>query len=226
MTGQTQSNRNAQDSLAAALSSYRDGVIRQAPADVLQVMASAQEALVASGIEESALKVGDTAPDFTLNDSNGRPTTLYSLLKKGPVVLSFFRGGWCPYCTLEARALNAALPEITAQGARLIAISPETEEATRETIQHFDAHFTVLPDTEGTVCARFGLTFTLPDSLLEVYKGFDIDIAAHNGNDRGELPIPATYVIGVDGKVAASHVSADYTTRMEPSEIVAALKAL
>jgi peroxiredoxin len=226
MTNPTRTSPHGEGTLAAALAEQFEGFLAQAPKEVAELILGAVRDLAASGIEERALKVGDTAPDFTLNDIHGNPVTLSDLLRQGPVVVSFFRGGWCPYCKLEARALNAALPEITALGARLVSISPESNEATRETIRNFDMRFQVLPDTTGEVLDAFGLRFALTDEVKALYRGFGTDLAAVNATGRWELPIPATYVIGTDGKVVAAKVSVDYTTRMEPSAIIAALKAL
>lgn len=226
MASETQSTNQGEDSLSAALAAQLEGLLTQASKEVADTLLGATRELAASGIEERALGVGDMAPDFTLEDIDGNPVTLSGLLRQGPVVISFFRGGWCPYCTLEARALNRAVPEITALGARLISISPESNEAAKETIKHFDAGFTVLPDLTGEVVERFGLTFTLPEAVQAVYRQFEIDLPAVNANGRWELPIPATYVIEPGGRVVAAHAKADYTTRMEPSEIIGALKAL
>lgn len=201
----------------------REGMLAQMPPEVVDKMARSGRALAASGLAERAVGVGDTAPDFALPAARGGTVRLSELLSRGPVVVSFFRGGWCPYCTLEAGALKRAVPEIERLGASLVAIAPQTEEANRETDAGWSPGFPLLADAGGGVAARYGLLYPLDDTLREVYRGFGVDLEKANGNDRWELPIPATYVVGTDGTVRAAYVHTDYTTRMEPAAILAAL---
>jgi len=192
----------------------------------LSVMDQATAQIAASGLAESSLGVGATVPDFSLPVATGAMVSLSALLTKGPVVLAFYRGGWCPYCSTELRALQAKLPEIMAAGATLVAISPQTPDNSLSTAEELDLAFTVLSDEGNHVAESFGLVFELPESLREVYQGFGIDLPAANGDTTFRLPLPATYVIGADGIVAWRFADADYTKRAEPDDVIAILEAL
>ncbi len=187
------------------------------------MMDKATEDLVKSGIADRSLKVGDRVSEFTLTNAVGKEITLRSLLAEGPVVISFYRGQWCPYCNLELRALQKALPEIIANGASLVAISPQTPDNSLSTAEKNELTFEVLSDVGNKVAREFGLVFTLPEELRPIYEGFGVDLLAHNGDKTFELPLPATYVVAADGKVISAFVDPDYTKRLEPEEIVAAL---
>lgn len=193
------------------------------PTQVLDVMDRATAEVAASGIADSCLGVGSRVPEFTLPDANGVAVSLASKLAEGPVVLTFYRGGWCPYCSTELRALQARLPEIAAAGATLIAISPETPDNSLSTAEKLDLTFTVLSDEGNRVAESFGLVVVLPEALREIYQGFGIDLPAANGDDTFRLPIPATYVIRTDGTIAWSFADPDYTNRADPDDVITAL---
>jgi len=194
--------------------------------ETLSVMDQATAQIAASRLAESSLGVGAAVADFSLPVATGAMVSLSALLIKGPVVLAFYRGGWCPYCSTELRALQAKLPEIMAAGATLVAISPQTPDNSLSTAEELDLAFTVLSDEGNHVAESFGLVFELPESLREVYQGFGIDLPAANGDTTFRLPLPATYVIGSDGIVAWRFADADYTKRAEPDDVIAILEAL
>ena len=198
----------------------------QMPDDVKAQMTAAAEALANSGILAQSLNVGDKIPDVTLPDATNQWVSLPTLLKTGPLVISFYRGGWCPYCNLELRALQQALPEIQAQGATLVAISPETPDNSLSTTEKHDLAFPVLSDEKNRVANAFGLVFTVPEALRPIYDSFGIDIPAYNGDDSFELPLPATYVVATDGTIVHAFVNTNYQQRQDPEGIVAALKQL
>ncbi|HUX03409.1 MAG TPA: peroxiredoxin-like family protein [Acidimicrobiales bacterium] len=201
------------------------GRARLAP-DVLSVIDEATAHLGSSGLVEASLNVGAVAPDFSLPVATGAMISLSSLLIKGPVVLAFYRGGWCPYCSTELRALQAKLPEITAAGATLVAISPQTPDNSISTAEKFELAFPVLSDQGNAVAESFGLVFSLPESLRELYRGFGYDLPAVNGDATFRLPLPATYVIESNGVIAWRFADADYTKRAEPDDVIAILEAL
>ncbi|MEM6717142.1 MAG: peroxiredoxin-like family protein, partial [Cyanobacteria bacterium P01_C01_bin.147] len=140
--------------------------------------------------------------------------------------IAFYRGGWCPYCNLELKALQNALASIQETGAALVAISPETPDNSLTTQEKNELAFPVLSDLDNQVARQFGLVFQLPASLRPIYDGFGIDLVAYNGNDQFELPIPATYVVQPNGEIVYAFADVDYTKRAEPSDVVNALKAL
>lgn len=212
--------------LQQQLEKQKKSTINKASPETIQTMAQATADLKASGIENRALGVGDAAPAFSLPNAHGEEVRLSDLLGRGPVVVSLYRGGWCPYCNLELRALKEKLPEIEALGASLVAIAPEKPDKVAETGARHALEFEVLSDQGNRVSRQFGLVFSLPESIRAIYAGFGTDLPAYNGDDRFELPLPATYVIRPDGEIAYAFVDADYTRRMEPAEIVEVLKSL
>lgn len=213
-------------SLAEQLREQNEAGRARIPAEALAVMDQATAQVAASGIADSSLGVGAKAPDFSLPDATGTEVSLSSLLAEGPVVLTFYRGGWCPCCSTELRALQAKLAEITAAGATFVAVSPQTPDSSLSTAEKLEPAFPVLSDEGNRVADSFGLVFTLPEALREVYAGFGLDLLAANGDDTFRLPIPATYVLRTDRTVAWRFAEADYTKRAEPDDVLAALQAL
>ncbi len=214
------------ETLTAQLKAQNDQARARLPQESLAVMDKATSTLAASGITDTSLPVGAAAPDFTLPGVNGEQVSLAKLLTDGPVVLAFYRGGWCPYCNLELRALQAALPDITAAGATLVAISPQLPDNSLSTAEKLELAFPVLSDVGNVVAREYGLVFSLPEDLRSVYDGFGIDLPAANGDQTFELPVPATFVIDRDGSVAWRFVDPDYTHRGDPADVIAAVKAL
>ena len=159
-------------------------------------------------------------------DPDGNPVSSRELLAKGPLVISFYRGVWCPYCSLELQALQAALPEIAARGANLVAISPQTAPNSRKSQRDNKLEFPILSDVKSEVANAFGIRFALPDYLVGLYKSFKNDLPAFNDDPSWVLPMPARYVIGTDGIITYSEVNPDYTERPDPSELLPVLDCL
>jgi peroxiredoxin len=194
------------------------------PPAVIEIMHRATAELIASGAAGRALKAGDKAPAFTLNDPDGKPLSSAELLARGPLVLSFYRGVWCPYCNMELQALQEALPSFQALGASLAAISPQSPVNSRKSVRQNKLDFPILSDTHNDVAAAFGLRFALPDYLIELYKSLKNDLPAFNGDESWTLPMPARYVIGQDGTILFAEVNPDYTRRPEPQDMLPALR--
>jgi peroxiredoxin len=213
-------------SLQIELDELYRGFTKKVPSDVLNTMLDATRRLVDSGIAENSLKVGDKAPDFKLPSAAGESVGLNELLENGPVVLNFYRGGWCPYCSLELNAYKNRLPEIEELGASLVAISPQTPDNSLTTAEKNELEFQVLSDVGNKTANEFGLVFTLAEELHDLYKSFGLDIPKFNGDDTWELPMPGTYVIDKNGTVKFAYANADYTKRAEPDEVISTLKEL
>lgn len=194
------------------------------PPSVIETMHRATAELIASGAAQKALKAGDKAPAFTLNDPDGKPVSSADLLRQGPLVVTFYRGVWCPYCNLELQALQAALPEIRDAGARVIAISPQVAANSRKSVRQNKLEFPILSDAHNDVAAAFGLRFELQDYLVELYKSLKNDLPAFNGDPSWTLPMPARYVIAQDGTIVYAEVNPDYTRRPDPSEMLPAIR--
>ena len=189
-------------------------------------MDKAQQALKDSRIAERALAAGNDAVDFTLPNARGEQVSSEALRQQGPIVVSFYRGGWCPYCGLELKALQSVNAEIEALGARLVAISPQVPDESLSTAEKNRLEFEVLSDVDSKVADQYGLTFSLDEDLRPVYKNWGADVAVVNDDPECKLPLPATYVISQDGKIVHSFVEEDYTERLEPDEILNALRDL
>jgi peroxiredoxin len=197
-----------------------------APASVIATMHRATAELIASGQAERAKKAGEAAPRFTLSDQDGEPVSSAALLAKGPLVVTFYRGVWCPYCNMELAAIEAALPEIVARGAGVVAISPQTPPNSRKSARQNGLTFPILSDIGGEVANAFGLRFKLPDDLIELYRRFKNDLPIINADPSWTLPMPARYVIDTDGVIAYAEVNPDYTRRPDPAELLPVLDKL
>lgn len=211
--------RTLKDEIAAYNAAKREKV----PAAILATMAQCTEDLKASGIEDRALRAGDTVPDFQLPDQHGALRRLRDYLAESPVVLNIYRGGWCPYCNMEMKALHDVLPEIESRGARLIGMAPETPDRAMSTAERNGLAIDILSDVGNRVAEQLGLVFSLPESLRSIYEKIGVDIPAYNGDESFRLPVPATYIIAQSGLIVYDFVNADYTLRLEPRDILARL---
>jgi peroxiredoxin len=209
--------------LKDAIDAYNAAKKEKMPAETLATMARSTEELKASGIEDRALRAGDTMPDFELPNQHGERRRLSDYLADSPVVLNVYRGGWCPYCNMEMKALHDALPAIEARGFRLIGMAPETPDKAQATAERHDIAIDILSDEGNRVAEQLGLVFELPQALRPIYEMIGIDLEEYNGDDSFKLPVPATYIIGQDGVILYDFVNADYTQRLEPAQIVAQL---
>ena len=212
-------------SLQDELNRAHGDFLASAPEEAKQLDMDTEE-VVARGVGKDALAAGDTIPDFILTDQLGREISSEDLRSKSPLVIKFYRGSWCPYCSLELHALQRYLPKIEELGASLIAISPQLPDESMSTAEKYDLSFTVLSDVGNVIARQFGLVFKLSEKIRPVYSNFGIDLPRFNGTDTFELPVPATFIINQQGRIQAEHVSADYKQRMEPEDILAALREL
>lgn len=176
---------------------------------------------------DKAIKIGEKAPNFELPNALGAPISLSNLLNEGPLVITFYRGSWCPYCNLQLRALQGKLPEIQKLGATLVAISPEVPDASMTKNEISKMEFVVLSDQDANVASQYRVAWEVPEFLLEHMRiDRNLDLKKINNGNSSILPIPATFVLGIDGIVRWSYVNVDYRTRSEPEEIIEALKNL
>lgn len=213
------------DTLAERLDARSAEAAENVPAEVRSEFAKGIDAVAESGIVARAKQVGDKAPDFTLKNAVGEKVSLSKLLEEGPVVLTWYRGGWCPYCNIALAALQEELPAIKDAGATLVALSPELPDKTLDTKQKNELGFEVLSDLNHEVAKDYGIVFKLTPKVRELYKGF-FDLTEYNGKEAGDdsLPLAATYIIGTDGTIDWAFLDADYRKRAEPADIVAFLE--
>ncbi|MDQ0904245.1 peroxiredoxin [Streptomyces canus] len=213
-------------SLNAELRTFYEARQQQIPAEIRQIMQRASQELADSGQADRALPAGAQAPRFSLLSATGQTLVLDDLLNDGPVVLTFYRGAWCPYCNIALRSLQQHHETITARGARLVAVSPQIPDESLTLTEKHDLAFDVLSDIGSDTAKQYGLAFDLPDDLAAVYDKLGFDLQRVNGGHPRTLPLPATYVIDRDGTIRWAFVDPDYTTRAEPADIIAALDAL
>ncbi len=190
------------------------------------VYRTAAEALAETYILETALREGDEAPTFELPDAFGNTVSLSALLDHGPVIVSFYRGPWCPFCSLELAALQRELDAVERAGATLVAISPNRPDLSASVIEEHGLSFPVLSDTENRVARQFGIVYEMEEGLIGYYREIDRDVAGMNGSMAWELPVPATYVIDRDGVIRYAFVDLDHRVRAEPAEVAAIAAAL
>ena len=212
--------------LAGQLSDYQNAARQRADPARIALIDGATHDLRATGIESSALGVGDRAPEATLPDAGGSAVGLSTLWSQGPLVVVFYRGGWCPYCNLTLRAWQAYLPGLAACGASLVAISPQPPDRSLDTAQKNALAYPVLSDQALRAADAFGITFTMSPALQALYTASGNDLPVVNGNGEWKLPIPATFVVDRHGIVRYADVDADYTARAEPSVVLAAIAAM
>lgn len=195
------------------------------PAETLAVMDAAVANLLSDHIEDRAPKAGDTLPEFSLPGVDGKTLSLADALGgKAYGVVAFYRGGWCPYCNIELNHLQKRLPEFEGLNAALIAITPETPDNSLNTKEKNNLAFPILSDIDNTYARSLGMVYALPADLREIYGGFGLDVEKFNGNDKWELPLPATFVIRANGEILHAFTPADYTKRLDPDVIIDVLK--
>ena len=212
--------------LQEKLDAFKDVFKTKAPDGAFDAFARSTQDLIASGQAERAVKAGDTAPDFTLTDQDGETVTLKDLLAKGPVVLSFYRGVWCPYCNIELKALEDAVGDIRARGASLVAISMQGAADSRKSQRDNKLSFPILTDKAGELAEKFGIRWTLQDYVVKYHQMFGVELPKIHGDGQWNLPMPARYVIATDGTVAYGEVNPDYTHRPDPSDLIPVLDKL
>lgn len=179
-----------------------------------------------SDVASHALRVGDTAPDFLLPDAHGRLHSSEHLRAGGPLVVSFYRGGWCPFCNAELRALQVAKAEFDSLKANLVVLSPETRDLPRQLKRQLNLDLTMLADVDHGVAVSYGVLFRVPDQTKAHYAGQGYDFGHRHGSTEWMLPMPATFVIDQDGIVRGAFVEPDFTIRQEPSDILDKVRQL
>jgi len=207
--------------LKTALDAFRVEFLEKVSSDLATTMQQATEQLVQDYAKKPLLQVGDIAPDFELPNALGKKIKLSTRLEKGPVILTFYRGGWCPYCNLELRAYQQIVPQIQAIGASLIAISPQTPDQSLSTIEKNQLNFDVLSDVGCRVAKDYKIAFELPEQLKQLYTQLGHPLPDFNGTSDWQLPIPATFVIAPNRQIYLVYIDVDYRNRLEPEETLA-----
>ena len=210
-------------SLSEVLLAKKNATAQNLAPEKYAIMQASTEALIKESLSTKALQKGSKLPSFDLLNAKENKVNLESFKSKF-LVVSFYRGGWCPYCNVELKALQNILPELKELEADLIAISPETPDNSLTTSEKNELSFAVLSDVGNTYAKSLGLVFQMPEDLRALYHSFNLNVDAHNGNKDYELPMPATYVVNAEREVIYSFICEDYTERLEPSTILEVLK--
>jgi peroxiredoxin len=212
--------------LQQTLTAFKEEFARTAPEGRVALYESKIAELRASSLFDGAVRAGERVPDFHLPGAKGTSVSLHDEIASGPVVVTFYRGGWCPYCNIQLKAYQDVLPQIQSYGAKLIAVSPELPDQSLTTAEKNGLGFDVLSDLGNKVARSFGIVFTLPEELRAAMTANGKALPGINGDDSWELPVPATFVIDRDATAALAHIDVDYRNRLEPDQIIAALKSL
>ncbi len=211
--------------LRARLEEITANTRQYVPAEKLAITGRAIEELRRAGVAGRTLAVGAKAPEFELADGDGKVFRSAEALAKGRLVVSFYRGRWCPYCVAELESLRDIVPQVEAARASLVAISPQTRKQSYFTADQHQLRFPVLSDPGNAVARQFGLVYRLPEGLEGLYRAIFINLPLANGDQSWELPIPATYVLERDGTVLFAFADVDHRKRAEPAEILECLRA-
>ncbi|GAB2176035.1 peroxiredoxin-like family protein [Dongia sp. agr-C8] len=216
-----------QEKLSAFKARFESGQppFEAVPAAAHEVMQRALDELRASGIAERAVRSGP-APVFALEDANGMRVSIGDLLMKGAVVLSFYRGAWCPYCNIELQELELHAARIRSAGATLVTVTPQSAANSRKVIEQHKLSYLMLSDPGNAVAEQYGLRYRMPDYLVALYRQLGVDLPAFNGDPSWTLPMPARYVIDRQGEIRYAKADPDYTRRPEPLEVIPVLEAL
>ena len=177
-------------------------------------------------LSQRSLSIGETVPNFTLRDQYHRPVTLYELLNEGPVVLTFYRGGWCPYCNRALKALHHARPDVEYRGAQLLAVTPESPENIERTVRKNSLDYRVVYDVNSEVARAFGVAINLSEYLRTFYRSLGLNLSLRHADVIVRLPLPATYLIHTNYTVQYAFVDEDYTQRAEIAEVLTALQGV
>jgi peroxiredoxin len=213
-------------SLASQLSAVYENFQKNAPAEAKEPIISANKNFQASFQRSSAIQVGDVLPEFRLSDARGHDVTSTELLIKGPLLINFYRGEWCPFCDLALAAMQKHLDELEAKGVTLVAISPELPNQSLSTVEKHALRFPVLSDVGNKYAKQLGILFQQPDTLRPVFDKFGHDLKRRNGDDSLQVPIPAVLLVDRKGVVRNTFIEPDYTKRLEPSVALEWIDAL
>lgn len=215
-------------SLQVELDAFMADVRTKVPAEVLAPIEQFyQQDLHRPQHFPHALKIGQKVSDFTLHDATGKPVSLATLRKNGPVIISFYRGAWCPFCNMELRALQKELPAFKELGVSLIAISPEQPDYAMPLIEREKLTFPVLSDPGNKVAKQFGIVFALEGEIRRIsHDVFGVDLPKLNGDQSWEIPVPATYLIDADGIVRFAFFDPEFRHRVEPEQLLSVIAKL
>jgi peroxiredoxin len=213
-------------SLQTELDTFRNAWTERVGPEISRLVATDIGDLRQSGLLDRVARPGDRLPALTLPNAAGDAVDLHALSQSGPLVITFYRGGWCPYCNLELRSYQQRLDAFANLGATLVAVSPETPDDTLDTAQKNSLAFPVLSDVDGRLADALGIRFALSPAVKALYQKFGHDLPTRNGDGGWSLPMPATFIVAKGGVIANVFADPDYRRRLDPEAALAAVAAL
>ena len=212
-------NTTIMNTLAQQIDELNQNLAQQVPTEILTSFSQSIADIKKLQLEDNCIQLGEIFPNFKLQNTTNQVVELNDLLQKGPVIISFFRGSWCPYCNLELRALQQKLNSLENQTATLVAISPQLPTYNVVLKENQGLEFELLTDQDNCLAKQIGIAFELQDYIRPIYQNLGIDLTTYNGSTQQELPIPAVFVIDSTGRVTYKFVDANYINRMDVNEL-------
>lgn len=206
--------------LAKKIDEINKNLATQLPVEIIEVFNQSIQDLKSSKIEEHSIKVGDKFPNFSLRNTNNQIIQLNELLKKGKVIITFFRGTWCPYCNIELKALQDYVELFKEKNVYLVAITPQSANYNKELEVNHMLNYDVLTDQDNTIAKQLGISFKLPNYAVNTYEKLAIKLSEYNKNDYNELPIPAVYIVDTDYTIVYQFVNSNYTNRVNLQDLI------
>ncbi|CZR60124.1 uncharacterized protein PAC_10019 [Phialocephala subalpina] len=213
-------------SLANELNAVYTDFHTNGPPAATSIIRKTTSDFIASYNLDAAIKVGDKLPSFHLSDATGKQVNSAELTSNGPLLITFYRGNWCPYCNLALRALQKQLEDFKAKGVTLVAISPELPDMSLSTVEKNELAFIVLSDMGNKFAKELGILFAQPDELRAPFNSVGIDLKERNGDDSFVVPLPATLLVDKSGIVRNTFIDPNYTHRLEPTTALEWIDAL
>ena len=206
--------------LAKKIEEINENLATQLPAEIINVFSQSIQDLKNSKIDQNSIQIGYRFPDFNLRNTNNQMIHLNELLNKGKVIVTFFRGSWCPYCSVELKALQDHLEQIKEKKVTLVAITPQSEDNNKELELSHKLNFDVLTDQNHILAKQLGISFQLPNYVVDTYEKLGISLSDYNKNDHNELPIPAVYIIDTDHTITYQFVDSNYMHRVNIQDLI------
>ena len=211
------------NTLARQIDQLNKELLSQLSQEIFEVFGQSIEELKTKNIEENSIKIGELMPEFSLINAYGKKISSTDILKKGKIILAFYRGSWCPYCNLELKFLQDNISKIKGKKSVLVAISPQSPDYSLTMVEKNNLEFEVLTDHNNDFAKKLGIVFQLQDFVLPYYQNLGIDLSVFNKNNENTLPVPAVFVVDENGKVVYKFLDVNYMNRINVEELIQAL---
>ncbi|ORY16369.1 thioredoxin-like protein [Clohesyomyces aquaticus] len=216
----------ADSTVHSELQNVLDNFSKNAPEQVRNPINRSREEVIASYDSSKSPKPGSKLPSFKLTNALGSEVSSDDIIAQGPVLITFYRGSWCPFCNIALRGLQKVLPEFEVKGVQLVAISPELPDTSLNTVEKNTLRFEVLSDVGNKFARELGIVWSMPEYLRPIFGNFGHDLAQRNGDDSFEVPLPASILVDKEGTIRNVFLDPDYTRRLEPATALQWVEAL